>query len=230
MVGGTSAGAQGDSGHLQSYNVDSSAPLDSGVILIMSNGVDSGRRRFLTASTVVVGGAGAVVGAVPFVAAWLPSARAKAIGAPVEIDISKLQPGGRVTVKWRGKPVWVVRRDRQALDALPALDGGLRDPASDEEQQPDYAKNEHRSIKPEYVVLVGICTHLGCSPAYVTAADVHDLGSDWQGGFFCPCHGSKFDLAGRVFANVPAPTNLPVPPHRYVNDTTIIVGEDQGAA
>jgi len=192
----------------------------------MSNGVDSGRRRFLTASTVVVGGVGAVAGAVPFVAAWLPSARAKAIGAPVEIDISKLQPGGRVTVEWRGKPVWVVRRSDDVLAVLPELDDGLRDPSSKEEQQPDYARNEYRSIKPEYLVLVGICTHLGCSPAYVTISEPHALGNDWKGGFFCPCHGSRFDLAGRVFKNVPAPTNLPVPPHTYLDNTTILIGVD----
>ena len=196
----------------------------------MSNGVDSGRRRFLTASTVVVGGVGAVAGAVPFVAAWLPSARAKAIGAPVEIDISKLQPGGRVTVEWRGKPVWVVRRSDDVLAVLPGLDDGLRDPGSEEEQQPDYARNEYRSIKPEYLVLVGICTHLGCSPAYVTTSGPHALGNDWKGGFFCPCHGSRFDLAGRVFKNVPAPTNLPVPPHTYLDDTTILIGVDPEVA
>jgi ubiquinol-cytochrome c reductase iron-sulfur subunit len=196
----------------------------------MSNGVDSGRRRFLTASTVVVGGVGAVAGAVPFVAAWLPSARAKAIGAPVEIDISKLQPGGRVTVEWRGKPVWVVRRSDDVLAVLPGLDEGLRDPGSEEEQQPGYARNEYRSIKPEYLVLVGICTHLGCSPAYVTTSEPHALGNDWKGGFFCPCHGSRFDLAGRVFKNVPAPTNLPVPPHTYLDDTTILIGVDPEVA
>jgi ubiquinol-cytochrome c reductase iron-sulfur subunit len=184
----------------------------------------------LKASTVVVGGVGAVAGAVPFVVAWLPSARAKAIGAPVEIDISKLQPGGRVTVEWRGKPVWVVRRGSDSLDVLPSLDGGLRDPGSEEDQQPDYARNTHRSIKPEYLVLVGICTHLGCSPAYVTAKEPHSLGGDWEGGFFCPCHGSRFDLAGRVFNNVPAPTNLPVPPHHYIDNDTILIGVDQGAA
>ena len=196
----------------------------------MSNGVDSGRRRFLTASTAVVGGVGVVASAVPFVAAWLPSAKAKASGAPVEIDISKLEPGAQLTVKWRGKPVWIVRRSRESLDALPGLDAGLRDPASEDDQQPDYARDGHRSIKPEYLVLVGICTHLSCSPTYVTAKEPHTLGADWQGGFFCPCHGSLFDLAGRVYSGVPAPTNLPVPPHRYVGDTTIIVGEDQGAA
>lgn len=184
----------------------------------------------MTASTVVVGGVGAAAGAVPFVAAWLPSARAKAIGAPVEIDISKLQPGGRVTVEWRGKPVWVVRRGSDSLDVLPSMDERLSDPGSEEDQQPDYARNAHRSIKPEYLVLVGICTHLGCSPAYVTAQEPHSLGGDWKGGFFCPCHGSRFDLAGRVFSNVPAPTNLPVPPHHYMDNDTILIGVDQGAA
>ena len=196
----------------------------------MSNGVDTGRRRFLTASTAVVGGVGALASAVPFVVAWLPSAKAKALGAPVEVDIGKLEPGGRVTVEWRGKPVWVVRRSQSSLDALPSLDGGLRDPDSDEGQQPDYARNVHRSINPEYVVLIGLCTHLGCSPTYVTTDQPHTFGDDWKGGFYCPCHGSRFDLAGRVYSGVPAPLNLPVPPHRYLTDTTILVGEDQGAA
>ena len=195
-----------------------------------SDGVHAGRRRFLTGAVTVVGGVGAAFAAVPFVSSWSPSERAKAIGAPVEIDISKLEPGGQLTVKWRGKPVWVVRRTEEALSSLPELDGVVRDPSSDEPMQPDYARNEHRSIKPEYLVLVGICTHLGCSPKYYRVADAHPLGADWKGGFFCPCHGSRFDYAGRVFAGVPAPTNLEVPPHMYTSDSKIIVGVDKETA
>ncbi len=196
----------------------------------MSNGVDSSRRRFLTASTAVVGGVGAAFGAVPFVAAWLPSARVKAIGAPVEMNISKLEPGMRIIGKWRGNPIWILRRSAHTLEELDSMAPKLRDPESERDQQPGYARNKYRSIKPELVVLVGICTHLGCSPSFVPEGPSEELGADWKGGFFCPCHGSMFDLAGRVFQGVPAPLNLVVPPHRYVNDTTIIIGEDQGAA
>ncbi len=198
-----------------------------------NNGADGGRRRFLTAATTVVGGVGGAFAAVPFAASWQPSERAKAIGAPVEVDIGKLEPGERVTVKWRGKPVWVVRRTDQTLVDLNALDDKLRDPLSQViDQQPAYCQNEGRSIKTEYLVLVGLCTHLGCSPTFVKQNEPHDLGADWKGGFFCPCHGSRFDLAGRVFKSVPAPTNMLVPPHRYVSDTQIIIGEDpsKGAA
>ncbi len=187
----------------------------------MSVSVVSGaRRRFLTASANVAGAVGLGFTAVPFISSWQPSERARAIGAPVEIDISKLEPGQIVTVLWRGKPVWVVRRTRETLEALPRLDTLMRDPASDvEQQQPGYARNPHRSLLPEYLVLVGLCTHLGCAPQYVVpGADRYNLGGDWPGGFFCPCHGSKFDLAGRVYQGVPAPTNLEVPPHRYLGD------------
>ncbi len=200
----------------------------------MSNeGVDRSRRRFLTAATTVVGGVGAVFVAVPFVASMEPSAKAQAIGAPVEADISKLEPGQMMTIKWRGKPVWVIRRTKEVLDTLPTLDSRLRDPKSKvKSQQPAYADNEYRSIKPEYLVLVGICTHLGCSPTYRPDVAPPDLGPDWKGGFFCPCHGSRFDLAGRVFQGVPAPVNLEVPPYSYLSDSRIIVGVDQkkGAA
>ncbi len=196
----------------------------------MSNGVDTSRRRFLTASTSVVGGVGMAAAAVPFVASWLPSARAKAIGAPIELDIAKMEPGQRIVAQWRGQPVWVLRRSEQSLGELNALTGELRDPDSAEDQQPSYARNEYRSIKPEIVVLIGLCTHLGCSPTFIPEDAPGSLGEGWKGGFFCPCHGSKFDLAGRVYKGVPAPLNLLVPPYRYVNDTTIIVGEDQGAA
>ena len=189
------------------------------------DGVDIGRRRFLTGATTVVGAVGAGFAAVPFVASFSPSERAMAIGAPVEQDISKLEPGGRVVVKWRGKPVWIVRRSDKQLASLDEIEGKLRDPNSEEEQQPEYAKNPYRAIKPEYLVLVGLCTHLGCSPTYRPDVAPDDLGKDWQGGFFCPCHGSRFDLAGRVYAGVPAPTNLEVPPYKYLSDTRILIGE-----
>lgn len=195
-----------------------------------TEGVDKDKRRFLTASTAVVGAVGAGFVAVPFVASWSPSERAKTAGAPVEVDISKLQDGQKVTVEWRGKPVWIVKRTAKSLDDLKGLDDGLRDPASENAQQPEYAQNATRSIKPEILVLVGICTHLGCSPTYRPELAPADLGADWKGGFFCPCHGSKFDLAGRVYSGVPAPLNLEVPPHFYKSDRVILVGEDGGAA
>ncbi len=198
----------------------------------MSNdgGVDTSRRRFLTVATAAVGGVGAVFGAYPFLAAMQPSARAEAAGAPVEVDISKLEPGARLTVEWRGKPVWVVRRTPEMLSKLTGLGSELRDPNSDQDQQPSYAKNAHRSIKPEFLVLVGICTHLGCSPTYRPELGASDLGSNWPGGFFCPCHGSRFDMAGRVFAGVPAPLNMAVPPYRFAGDTRVVIGDDKGAA
>lgn len=190
-----------------------------------AGGVDLGRRRFLTATATVVGGVGAAFVAVPFLKSWSPSERAQAAGAPVEADISKLEPGQIMTVEWRGKPVWLVRRTKAMLDALPTLDGQLRDPKSTVvEQQPAYAKNEFRSIKPELLVLVGICTHLGCSPTFRPDIAPADLGPGWKGGFFCPCHGSRFDLAGRVFQGVPAPLNLEVPPYKFLSDTRLIVG------
>ncbi len=196
-----------------------------------TSGVDKGRRRFLTAATSVVGAIGAGYAVAPFVISMQPSARAQAAGAPVEADISKLEPGQMLTVEWRGKPVWIVRRTEANLKNLSVVAGNLRDANSEvESQQPSYAKNEHRSIKPEYLVLVGICTHLGCSPTYRPELGPADLGADWKGGFFCPCHGSKFDMAGRVYQSVPAPTNLVVPPYKYLSDTRILVGEDQGAA
>ncbi len=196
----------------------------------MSNeGADRSRRRFLTVAATVVGGVGVGFAAIPFLASWKPSAKAQAIGAPVEADISKLEPGQRITVQWRGKPVWIVRRTQEALDALTELDSQVRDPASEVPQQPPYATNAHRSIKPEFLVLVGLCTHLGCSPSFRPEV-AGELGSDWKGGFFCPCHGSRFDMAGRVYAGVPAPTNLEVPPHSYLTATSILIGVDQGAA
>jgi len=195
----------------------------------MSDGevVNQGRRRFLTAATSAVGAAGAVGLAVPFIGSWNPSAKAKAAGAPVKIDLSKIQPGEMVTEEWRGKPVYVIRRTDEALAGLEKVDGDVSDPDSSNPQQPDYAQNETRSIKPEFMIMLGVCTHLGCAPQFRPEVGAKDLGGDaWQGGFFCPCHGSKFDLAGRVYKGVPAPTNLEVPPHTYDSDTTVIVGVD----
>jgi len=195
-----------------------------------TGGVDTGRRRFLTAATTVVGGVGAAVTLVPFLASFKPSARAQAAGAPVEVDISKLEPGQRLTVEWRGKPVWIVRRTDGMLSDLKSLIGELRDPDSVKDQQPDYARNDSRAIKPEYLIVVGICTHLGCSPTFRPEVAPVDLGVEWKGGFFCPCHGSRFDLAGRVYEGVPAPLNLVIPPHTYVSDSRVLIGVDQGAA
>jgi len=191
-------------------------------------GVDVGRRRFLTTATTVLGGVGAAFALVPFLGAWRPSAKAQAAGAPVEVDISRLEPGAQMTIEWRGKPVWVVRRTNNMVTELPNLNDRLRDPDSNESLQPSYAKNIARAIKPEYFVAVGICTHLGCVPTY--RPDIGGISANWPGGFYCPCHGSSYDLAGRVYKGVPAPLNLEVPAHRYVSDTVIVVGEDQGAA
>jgi ubiquinol-cytochrome c reductase iron-sulfur subunit len=194
------------------------------------NEVNPSRRRFLTAATTVIGGVGVGFALVPFISSMEPSARARAAGAPVRADISKIEAGQMIRVKWRGKPVWVVNRTKEMLDALPSLDDELRDPHSEEPQQPENCKNEYRSIKPEYLVLIGICTHLGCSPTYRPDVAPADLGKDWKGGFFCPCHGSRFDLAGRVFKGVPAPLNLVVPPYRYLSATELLIGDEGGAA
>lgn len=192
-------------------------------------GIDLNRRRFLTTTASVVGGAGAVATTIPFISTLSPSAKTKAIGAPVEVEIGDLQPGELKIVQWQGKPVWILRRDPVALAGIEALNTEVRDPKSEREQQPEYAKNEYRSIKPEYLIVLGLCTHLGCSPTYVGADDgpSHNL-PNWKGGFFCPCHGSRFDLAGRVFPGVPAPTNLVVPPHMYLSETKILIGDDSG--
>ncbi len=189
--------------------------------------VDVGRRRLLTAAASVVGAVGAGFVAVPFLSAMAPSARTKAAGAPVEIDIGKLEMGQLIRVKWRGKPVWVLRRSKAALDSLDSVVEKLDDPDSNESIQPESSKNRERSIKPEIFLAVGICTHLGCSPTFRPEVAPADLGSEWQGGFFCPCHGSRFDYSGRVYKSVPAPTNLEIPPYRYLSDTRIIVGEDE---
>lgn len=197
----------------------------------MSNdGVNTSRRRFLAASTAAVGAAGVVGVAIPFLGSWQPSAKAKAAGAPVKADLSKLRPGEMVTEEWRGKPVFIVRRTEQQLDNLAKLNDAVADPESVVPQQPEYIKGIERSIKREYLIVVGLCTHLGCAPAYRPEVSPADLGKDWLGGFFCPCHGSKFDLSGRVYKAVPAPTNLEVPPHYYESEFVIIIGEDGGAA
>ena len=195
--------------------------------------IDSGKRTWLIASG-CAGAVGGVAAAVPFVSTFQPSEKAKAAGAAVEVDISSLKPGEKITVEWRGKPVWIVKRTPEQLAELPKLDGQLADPASKRnpaELTPEYARNEWRSIKPEVLVTVGICTHLGCSPVTLNEGTANpSVPADWKGGFFCPCHGSTFDFAGRVFNNKPAPTNLLVPPHKYLADNTLLIGEDDDAA
>ncbi len=176
----------------------------------------------MIAATSVVGAVGAGFVAVPFLSYWNPSAKARAAGAPVEADIGKLEPGALLRVKWRGKPVWVVNRTEKMLASLPELNPVLTDPTSAVPQQPTYCQNEHRSIKPQFLVAIGICTHLGCSPTYRPDVAPEDLGPDWKGGFFCACHGSRFDLAGRVYKGVPAPTNLVIPKHKFVSDSVIL--------
>jgi len=196
------------------------------------DGINTERRRFLTTSATVAGGVGVLATAVPFVSTFTPSAKAKAIGAPVEVDIDDIQPGEVKIVKWQGKPVWILRRDEAALESINSLNDEVRDPESEVEQQPAYAQNQHRSINPEFLIVVGYCTHLGCSPKQVMEGEGGPFGlsDDWEGGFFCPCHGSRFDLAGRVFKDVPAPTNLIVPPHQFLSDTRVIIGEDSGVS
>lgn len=195
------------------------------------NAVDQGKRTWLIA-TGCAGAVGGVAVAVPFVSTFAPSERAKAAGAAVEVDVSALQPGEKLTVEWRGKPVWVVRRTPEQLKALQSLDAKLADPASDRKAYPipAYAKNSSRSIKEEYLVVIGVCTHLGCSPSdKFTPGAQPSLPDDWVGGFLCPCHGSMFDMAGRVFKNMPAPDNLEVPPHMYLSDAKLLIGEDKKA-
>ena len=177
-------------------------------------------------ATAGAGGLAAAGVATPFVASWFPSEKAKAAGAPVEIDVSKLEAGQMLTAEWQGKPIWVVNRTDQQIKDLKGLDGVLTDPNSEVNHQPEDCKNETRSIKPNVLVAIGICTHLGCSPTYRPDIAPADLGAEWKGGFFCPCHGSRFDIAGRVYAGAPAPTNLVVPPHKYLSDTTILVGDE----
>ncbi|MHB1174190.1 MAG: ubiquinol-cytochrome c reductase iron-sulfur subunit [Sulfuriferula sp.] len=192
--------------------------------------VDRSKRRFLIAATTAVGGVAGVAVMVPFVMSMLPSERAKAAGAPVDVDISKLESGMLLAVAWQGKPVWVVNRTKEMLARLPKNDSFLLDPKSEQPQQPAYCKNEWRSIKPEFLVVVGICTHLGCSPTFRKEVGAADLGADWPGGWLCPCHGSKYDLAARVFKDVPAPLNMDIPPYKFVNDNLILVGDDSKGA
>lgn len=196
----------------------------------MTEEVDTGRRHFLTVATVATGAVGAGFVAVPFLSSWKPSARAKAMGAPVEVDVSKLEPGAMMKVEWRGKAIYVVHRTPQMLALLQGVEGRLRDPESKQSEQPTFATKPERALKPEYLVLVGVCTHLGCAPLdKFTPGDV-TVSPDWPGGFFCPCHGSKFDISGRVFKDVPAPTNLTVPPYQFVSDTRILIGAEKGSA
>jgi ubiquinol-cytochrome c reductase iron-sulfur subunit len=193
-------------------------------------GVDESKRGFLMAATGVVGGVAAVATAAPFAGSMFPSERAKAAGAPVEADIGGLAPGELKVVEWRGKPVWIMARTKEMLDGITKNDSRVSDPKSEVPLQPDYAKNEYRSIKPEIVVLEGVCSHLGCSPVFKSVEAKSEMGQEWTGGFFCPCHGSKFDYAGRVFAGSPAPVNLKVPPYKFVGDAKIIIGDDSKGA
>ena len=188
--------------------------------------VDKEKRRFLIGATSVVGGVGAIAAVTPFVMSMWPSERAKAAGAPIEVDFSKIEAGQKIDVEWRGKVVWLIRRTPEMLASLPKLDSRVADPKSNAPQQPADCKNEYRSIKPELFIAVGICTHLGCSPTYRKEIAPADLGPDWLGGFFCPCHQSKFDLAGRVYKGVPAPLNLVIPPYKFASDTLVVIGED----
>jgi ubiquinol-cytochrome c reductase iron-sulfur subunit len=189
--------------------------------------VDSARRGLIVATS-VVGGAAAAGAAVPFVWSMFPSERAKAAGAPVEVDLTKIAPGAIEVVEWRGKPVWIIRRTKEMLDSLKAAAPRLSDPESKSSEQPDYARNEYRSQKPDIMVMEGVCTHLGCSPQLKGPDAKAEMGADWSGGFYCPCHGSKFDLAGRVFRGAPAPTNLKVPPYEFVSDGTLVIGAEKG--
>ena len=197
----------------------------------MSDEADLSRRHFLTVATSVAGGVGVVLAATPFVASFRPSARAQALGGPIEVDISKLEDGAMVRVVWRGRPVWVLRRNADMMTRLQSVPAAnLKDPDSEESEQPAYARNPARALKPDILVVVGNCTHLGCAPIERFDVAPADLGPDWVGGFYCPCHGSRFDLAGRVIVGSPAPTNLPIPPYRFVGDNLVLIGDDTGAS
>lgn len=191
----------------------------------MKEEIDQKRRCFLRRATTTVGGIGLAAAAVPFISYWLPSADTEAAGEPIKVDISSLKPREQLTVPWRGMPIWFIYRDQEMLDTLAKLNDTLRDPLSEQDQQPEYCKNIHRSIKPQILIAIGICTHLGCVPTY--RPDVATVSSDWLGGFYCPCHGSKYDLAARVYKDVPAPLNLKIPRHMYLSDTVITIGEDK---
>lgn len=201
--------------------------MSNAVLTEVPQSADTSRRKFLAGVTATLSAVGAIGVATPFVSSWNPSAKAKAAGAPVKVDISKIFPGEQIRAEWRGKPVFVLRRTPEMLEAIKGANSVVADPNSEEPQQPIYAANEARSIKAEIAVLVGICTHLGCSPQFRPEVGATDLGDDWQGGYFCPCHGSKFDLAGRVYKAVPAPTNLLVPPHTFESDNVLIIGVDE---
>lgn len=196
----------------------------------MTENVNHSKRRLLIAATTAVGGVAAVGATAPFVLSLMPSERAKAAGAPVEVDIEAILPGTMMSVEWQGKPVWIVRRTKEMLELLTSHDGELADPLSSVQQQPEYCNNPTRSIKPEVLVVLGICTHLGCSPTFRPEISPADLGANWAGGWFCPCHGSRFDLAARVFKGAPAPTNLIVPPHKYLSETRLLIGDDSKGA
>lgn len=197
---------------------------------IQGNRVNKKRRHFLTAMATVIGGIGAVATAVPFISTLSPSAKTKAVGGPVEVDISGLRDGEKTTVKWRGKPVFILHRSDEAIKDLATMGEQLDDPESSADKQPEYARNEHRSINPQYLIVIGLCTHLGCSPKHVSSSDKHSFGADWKGGFVCPCHGSRFDLAGRVFKNVPAPSNLEVPKYQFISENVILIGDDSASS
>lgn len=197
----------------------------------MADDLTRTRRHFLTVATAVTGGVGLAAVAVPFLASFKPSARAQALGGPIEVDIGALEVGALLKIEWRGKPVWILRRTKDMLDRLDQIADELRDPDSEVvDQQPDYAKNTFRSVNPEYLVVIGACTHLQCSPTPRFEVGPTDFSEDWPGGFYCPCHGSKFDLAGRVYKGVPAPTNLVVPRYRFVSETRLLIGDDTGTA
>ena len=194
----------------------------------MSNdGVNTGRRRFLVAATSVVGAAGAVGAAIPFLGSWAPSARAKAAGAPVRVNISKIGPGEQVVAEWRGQPVFVLHRTPEIMEGLKKIEAQLAEPASKESEQPTYVDESERSIKPELLIVLGVCTHLGCAPNFRPEVAPADLGPEWVGGYFCACHSSRYDLAGRVYRGQPAPLNLPIPPHSYETDEIVIIGVDE---
>lgn len=194
------------------------------------NGVDTSKRWFLTKTAIAAGAVGTAFVMTPFLSSMQPSAKTQAAGAPIEVDISKIEPGQLIRALWRGKPVWILRRTPEALKAMSLVEARLRDPDSRESVQPESSKNHTRSIKPEIFVALGVCTHLGCSPTYRPEIAPSDLGADWQGGFFCPCHGSSFDLAGRVYRGVPAPLNLEIPPYHYLSDSRLLIGLNEGEA
>lgn len=195
-------------------------------VITTDDDVDTSRRKFLTTATVATGALGAAIALVPFVASWKPSERARALGAPTELDLSKLEPGQMAIVTWRKQQIYVVHRTPQMVQDLAKHDDRLKDPKSEASEQPEYAKNESRALKPDYLVLIGICTHLGCLPKQRFELGTPELGADWPGGFFCPCHGSRFDLAGRVFDGSPASVNLRIPPYSFPNDATLVIGQD----